>query len=207
MKKPTGRALLLASLLALGMSAALLSCYPESELTLEDYDIVTTFYSKAAPFATYRTFAMADSVVKLPEGTGTTTYDRLILDNVKQNMQRYGYTYIANPSSGNQPDVVLLTATTSTSYYASGCYPYYGWGWYGYYPGGWYGCAPYATYAYSTGTILIFMANGRQDQDSVKMEWIAGLNGVMDNRNLQAAIPTLITRAFDQSPYLRVSGN
>lgn len=205
MNKHKGRVLLTASLLLLGVSAAFLSCYPDSDLAISDYDIVSTFYDKAAPFATYRTFALDPTVAKIPEGSGSTTYDQLILTNIRQNMLRFGYAEIM-PDSVVRPDVVVSAATTSSTYFATGCYGWYGGGYWGYY-GGYYGCYPYTSYAYSTGTVLIALTALPAGRDSVQVQWLAGMNGVLDNRNLQSAIPALITRAFDQSPYLRAQGN
>lgn len=202
MTRTTGSALLTASLFVLGVSAMLLSCYPESQLSIEDYDIVSTFYSKSGAFGTFRTYAMPDSVGKLGSGAGRGDYDALILSTIQDNMRSIGFTRVLTPDSINRPDVLVVAATTNSQYYATGCYPWYGWGYWGYY-GGYYGCYPYTSYAYSSGTIMIAMTSLVPGRDTVQVEWLAGINGVLDGRSISQAIPTLITRAFDQSPYLR----
>ena len=94
-------------------------------------------------------------------------------------MTKYGYTRITEVDTANPPDLLLTAAAISVTTVSVGWwYPYYpgwGWGWYksadasrgedywyrypGYYPPGWgWGGVPYYS-SYTTGTLLMEMAN------------------------------------------------
>ena len=42
------------------------SCYPSADLTVEELDIIGTFYDTDIDFTTLNTFVMPDSIVQIP---------------------------------------------------------------------------------------------------------------------------------------------
>ena len=98
----------------------------------------------------------------------------------------------------NTADVHVAALATTTTWVSGGCYYGYWSYWYPYY--GW--CYP-TYYTYTTGTILIVMANPNKSGDD-KGVWIAGLNGVLSGStsNTSSRLNNNIDQAFSQSPYL-----
>jgi hypothetical protein len=202
------------------MLTAISGCYPKGPEYTTDFDLVYTNHTSDFPFSQRKTFALPDSVVKLtgeaPPSAGApppmlaSTFSTVIIKQLKQDMQNYGWTLV---DKNSQPDVILLALSTTTTnlyyYYDWGYwgwwYPYwgYGWGWYypGYYP-------PYVSY-YKTGSVLIQMV----DQHSVTPQtvdmpvvWVSVLNGLVEGTNADVAhrIQVNIDQAFAQSPYLNI---
>ena len=205
----------------LGVSVIFWSCAPDSGFnSVEDYDIVVTFYDPDIDYGAFETYAMPDSVVHLGDTEDIITdYDDLILDEVAENFESYGYTEESNPLQ-NPPDVVVLVSalgadwTTVTTYdwWAYwGWYP--GWGYYPYYGAGWGMYYPYPAYSvtsYSTGSILIEMYIASEpivEEERLPAAWTAIINGLMEGSSagIQVRITDRISQAFEQSPYLRTN--
>ena len=176
------------------------SCYPGDEMSYEDTDIVITLYDDQTDFTALKTYAIVDSVIHISDSTKPSddidrTYDKQILDQIDENMQSIGYTEAADQ---NTADVHVAALATTTTWVSGGCYYGYWSYWYPYY--GW--CYP-TYYTYTTGTILIVMANPNKSGDD-KGVWIAGLNGVLSGStsNTSSRLNNNIDQAFSQSPYL-----
>jgi len=178
MSKIISRRFLLAfiSIAVLILSATILqSCYPGEELTYSDTDIVATFYNAETNFSQLMTYAILDSVIHIADssvasGNVNRTYDQQILNRIEQNLQNLGFTEVADPATANAHVVALVNTNT---WVAGGCYyGYWSW-WYPYY--GW--CYP-TYYTYTTGSLLIVMANPDQSGED-KGVWIAGINGLL----------------------------
>jgi hypothetical protein len=181
------------------------ACYPDQ---YDDYlyESVLTLYDTSAAnsgdFSTATTYSLADSVVHLvPPGEDddvTRLYDQAILDRIRFNMDAAGYAEVINPANA---DLTLLTFATSSTYYGYvydyWC-TYYGW-YYTYscgYPGYWY------AYEYTTGTLMISMADNRAVANNMApLIWFAGMNGLMGGADA-TLITTVIDLAFAQSPYI-----
>ncbi len=193
-KSSTGFSLLL---ILLGLGFLMQGCYPGDPLSPSQTDVVTTFYEKGTDFASKLSYTLADSVVYII-GDGEfennlDPRDQQILDRIESNMNDFGYTKAADPSSA---DVAVAVAVTSTTWISGGCYPYWGW-WYPY--PGW--CYPYA-YTWSTGSIIILM--GEENQNEASVVWFAGINGILEGSasSVNTRINNNIDQAFKQSPYL-----
>jgi hypothetical protein len=168
---------------------------------------IITAYSKTAAFGSFKTFALADSVVYLSTSTisgVSTAYNATILSTIAANMASLGYTEVNNPKSA---DVVLIPAvtTSTTSGYASYGYGSY-WGWYGYYPSASYYYPSYSVpYSYTTGTLLVGMIdNNAVTTTTLPIIWVGASVGLLSSSTVTAAsIPTSINAMFTASPYLR----
>ena len=133
-------------------------------------------------------------------------YDTSIIAKIKQQMQTMGYTYVTDPKD---PTVNLVVATgivAQQHWYYYGYYPWYGWDdWYVYYP------PVGATVKYDSGSIIItaidpsLTTKDENGKDAYKAVWVAGLHAVT-NQISEENIMTWIDQAFEQSPYLKVTG-
>jgi hypothetical protein len=203
------------------MAALLASCTPEGAFkNEEDYDVVVTLYDKEADFASIRTYLMPDSVVHFedPQNPGkeiSHDYDDLILERVEYNLQAVGYRRENDPE-GKDPDVYVLVSATSSQWQALNYSWAPRWGWWGYWPGSspdWRFMSPYyargGVYSFSTGTLLIDMADYRETEegeDEMRGIWTAAMNGILteESSGTPQKLVDFIDRAFDQSPYLGV---
>ncbi len=194
-------------------------CAPDSGFNnVSDYDVVLTHYDPEADYQTYTTFAVADTVAHLgnPDGDDdgvSKDIDPIIINEITAQMIRMGYT-LENDPENNPPDLAMLPGITVTTWtgYVPG-YPWYGgWygGWYPYYP--WYpGYSPGYTYSYDTGTIIIDMADYatlNEETGEIEIIWTCGINGVVSSSSVSNydRVESGITQAFDQSPYLKKTG-
>jgi Domain of unknown function (DUF4136) len=183
---------------------ALSSCYPDYGLTVTDYDAVATYHAPGTDYGAYSTFFLIDSVMHtLPPGTADDiprTYDQTILTSVENNLEAAGYVRTLDPLLA---DIVVQTSLTRQEYMVYyGWGGYYGWDWYwpGYYP-------PVYGYSYSTGTIVVDMADvvTSTASDQVTSVWMAILQGLADvttGSATETRIRNGINQAFIQSPYL-----
>jgi hypothetical protein len=200
--------------LAAAIGAGLSACYPERASEGTDYASIVTVYDTLFAFDSAATFYVPDSVVHL--GTPDNILhvdDNLIVAQIVANMTDRGYIQVLDPTLA---DLTLNPAVTVTDNY-----DYTGvdwcvvWGWA--YPWTCTGWIPdYPTdvigYTYSTGTILIPMANLADGFPpavaSPPVVWVAGINGVVSGASsaaLAAEITDGIDQAFAQSPYIRRS--
>lgn len=198
---------LLVAAAACSVAAACYTSYP----TGSAYDsAIITAYSKSAPFGSFKTFALADSVVYLSTSGSSlsgisTAYNTTILTTIAANMTALGFSEVNNPKTA---DVVLIPAvtTSTTSGYASYGYGSY-WGWYGYYPSYSYYYPSYTVpYSYTTGTLLVGMINNDGvTTGSLPLVWVGASVGLLSASSLTAAtITSSINGMFNASPYLKV---
>ena len=195
-------AVIAATLLAAAL--ALTSCYPDYGLSVTDYDATATYHKPAATYGGYATFYLKDTVQHpLPPGTVddiTRIYDNTILTSVAANLEAAGYVRVLNPNSADLLVQASMTRQDYMVYYGWG--GWYGWGWYWppYYP-------PVYGYSYTTGTIVVDMADrlASEESDQVESIWMAilqGLAGQTTTSQSDARIRNGINQAFHQSPYL-----
>jgi hypothetical protein len=191
-----------AVLLLLLAAFALSSCYPDYGLTVADYDAVATYRKEGNEFGAYRKFYLKDTVQHiLPPGGSdnfTRAYDNTILTSVENNLEAVGYVRTMVLDSA---DVAVQTSVTTQEYMVYyGWGGYWGWYWPGYYP-------PVYGYSYSTGTIVLDMADvlRSNESDQVESVWMAFLQGLANQTTGSATetrIRNGINQAFIQSPYL-----
>jgi Domain of unknown function (DUF4136) len=187
----------------------LLGCYPAGPEYVEDLDVVYSTYSETYDFKAQNTYAMPDKIVvdvKIDNGDTTYVYmkDKFakpILDAIDANMASLGWT---KKNISEVPDVLVTPAAwTSTTYFYS---YWYDW-WYGGYYGGWYGWyyPPYYTVSsYTTGTVVITIADPNEETPTGRNEtkWLSAINGLYTGAYDVNRVTTYIDQAFDQSPYL-----
>lgn len=200
------------SLLAILTGFGLAGCYPAGPDYTEDLDVVYTTYDPDYDFAGSNTYSMPDQIVTDVEIsiTGDTTYEYMkpvyadpILARIDANMSSLGWTKV--DVSAN-PDVLLMPAgLSSTTYFYS---YWYGW-WYGGYWGGWGWYYPpyYSVSSYTTGSLIMTIADPRNDSPINKSQtaWIAAANGLLSYSGNINRVLTGIDQAFEQSPYLKTN--
>ncbi len=185
------------------------ACYPKGPDYVEDADVVATSYDVKYDFKAKSTFAMPDKiVVDVTIDRGDTTYEYMlpafatpILAAIQSDMEKYGWQRV---DIDEDPDVVLTPAgISSTTYFYSYWYDwwYYGWGWY--YP-------PYYTVSsYTTGTLLMVLADPSQAANSPinrsQAVWTAAGNGLLTGYYDITRATDAIHQAFAQSPYLKTN--
>ena len=183
---------------------ALNSCYPDYGLTVTDYDAVATYHKPDVNFGGYTTFYLRPTVQHiLPPGGNddlTRAYDETILTSVEKNLEALGYVKTLDSAGADLAVQTSLTKQEYMVYYGWGGYYGWGWGWPGYYP-------PVYGYTYSTGTIVVDMADVLKSEesnevDSVWMAVLQGLAGQTSGSATQSRIRNGINQAFIQSPYL-----
>jgi len=175
------------------------SCYPGETLTAADSDVIATFFNPNADFSTKMTYAIPDSIDRIDKDGNPVSdpgpFDAQIISRIKQNLNGLGFTEQQNPANA---DVLVVAFINKTTWASGGCYPW-GYGWWYPYPGY---CYP-VVYTYSTGTLLIVMAD-RQSQGSTDALWVAGINGLLEDTSsgIATRLVNNINQAFKQSPYL-----
>jgi len=203
-------------ILILGLLPALAACYPyDTNKSAADYDITITQFDKKANFFPQppqpppgTTYYLVQEVHHITSGqpdTIPTTYDDLILKLVADNFNALQYQPIntaPTPPPDPQPNFIITVAATTSTYYGY----YYG-GWWGYdycyCYGGYY---PYMQpYSFTTGTILIDMADTSQvdvGNKTAQIIWGCAINGLLDSGAATTRITNQINQCFNQSPYL-----
>jgi hypothetical protein len=198
------------------MTASLLwGCYPQGPEYVEDLDVVYTSYDKDYDFkANGGTYSMPDQIVVdaekdnngnwVPEYMAQPAAD-VILNAIEEKMDANGWTRV-DPGL-EQPDVVVMPAAIkSTTYFYS---YWYDW-WYGGYWGGWYGGywgwyypPTYTVSSYTTGSLIIVMADPSNPLPSTS--WVAVGNGLYTGYYDADRVIGAINQAFAQSPYLNIN--
>jgi len=186
----------------------LASCYPQGPEYSDDTDVVYTTYDEKYDFSGGKSYAMPDKIVMdVKIDDGDTTYEYMpdkfakpILETIAKNMTAMGY----NPVGINASPDLLLTpaAISSTTYFYSYWYDWWYGGWYG----GWYYPPYYTVSSYTTGSIIIAMADPSLAADSPinrsQTVWVAAGNGLVSYDYDISRVNAAIDQAFKQSPYL-----
>jgi hypothetical protein len=192
----------------------LAGCYPQGPDFTEDLDVVYTNYDPDYDFVGQSTYAMPDKIVTDVEITngGDTIYEYMkpvyadqILAKIASNMSALGWTRVDIDASP-KPDVLLTPAgISSTTYF----YTYwYDWWYGGYYGGwGWYYPPYYTVSSYTTGSLIMTIADPNIDSpiNRSPVSWIGAGNGLLTySGNVDRALDA-IDQAFEQSPYLKTN--
>jgi len=185
----------------------LLGCYPAGPEYVDDLDVVYTTYEEEYDFKSQATYAIPDKIVtdvKIKNGDTTYVYMKdvyaePILQAIESNMTALGWNKVDIASN---PDILVTPAgiTTTTYFYSY----WYDW-WYGY--GGywgWYYPPYYTVSSYTTGTMIITMADPENDSPINRSPaiWIAAANGLLAYDYDINRVKKGIDQAFAQSPYL-----
>jgi hypothetical protein len=236
--------LLLRVAIAAGGAVGLGACHPVGLSDASETDTVVTFQAHGYDYSKAHTYDMPTTVADLcgktvngpdagagGEGGGgsgipvsdlvdcepiTHTFDQLILDTVRQNLEARGFVHVAADAT-EPPDVVMLVGVlAANNWFAYTYYP-----WYAYYPGygywydyyyGWGGYYPYypatAVVNYPTGTLmmnLISLKDADPNKQRIPSVWLGSINGLLSTGDVSASgrITSSINQAFTQSPYLQ----
>jgi Domain of unknown function (DUF4136) len=190
-----------------------IACYPDRSVdSTTEFASVTTLFDKEADFETVTRYALPDTVLYVPalEDEVPAATQAAILTSIRQNLNQLGWTEVLNPRTNPVDVYVVATVTSQTSTYWVYWWDY--WGWYPYWPVGWTGASAswyypgyWYPYSYTTGTVLIGMADARPTvtDGRIPLMWSAGVNGVLADQGTNVSIATAaIDQAFEQSPYL-----
>ena len=202
-------------LLTMLMASLLWGCYPAGPEYVEDLDVVYTSYDKGYDFqGGSGTYAMPDKIVVDVEiDRGDTTYIYMkdafaapILQAIEDNMTANGWNRV---DLVDEPDVVITPAAIkSTTYFYSYWYDWWYGGWYGGY-WGWYYPPYYTVSSYTTGSLIIVMADPSMADDSPigasPTAWIAAANGLYTGAYDLSRATKAVDQAFAQSPYLKIN--
>ena len=191
----------------------LAGCYPQGPDYAEDTDVVYTTFEETYDFNAKSKYAMPDKIVTdVKIDRGDTTYEYMndkfadqIFASIEKNMQANGYERV---DVDEDPDLLLTPAAiSSTTYFYS---YWYDW-WYGGYWGGWGWYYPpyYTVSSYTTGTMLMVLADPNQASDSPinrsQAVWVAAINGLATYSYNVSRVTKGIDQAFTQSGYLKTN--
>lgn len=176
------------------------SCYYDYGIDSTNSNVVVTAYDNTYDFASVQYYILSDTVKKIGSASITNDFDATIKSAVTENLNNLGWTPF--PGGTDSTGVVFVGTGITTSTYTVDYNDYY---WYG---GGYYWGYPYYygdyTYSYTTGTVIVAIADPKKkDGSNLPLQWIGALNGVTGQTNPNALITSGINQAFSQSPYLK----
>jgi hypothetical protein len=208
------------------------SCYPlQEDLSPENLDIAVAIYDKTYyipssvnKFQSFQTFTVPDTVMHVSQNSNTDTisrvYDQYIIDQVKSNLIKLGYTEETNPSA-NKPDITVTISISTNNFLKYNWYPYWAWyftediddnfppletadWYYAWYPPV-YGTG--SSYSYEPGTLVMEMADVSRVDPSVEkipVIWAGLVNGAtgISTADWTNRISQGINNCFDMSGYL-----
>jgi len=196
------------------------SCQKVPDLEKLTYNpIVITSHDHQAQWDSLKTYYMSDDLTLIGDDPTDSIADPTIgdpiLNAIIDNMDSRGFTRVSTPDSADLGiNTAIITITTTVVTYP----PYYWWGYPGYggcyygYCGGyypWYGYGGAYAYQYSTGSLMIQMAD-LENVDTVNHKinilWTNFNTGVLGAtaQNVQAGVDA-VNQAFRQSTYLKTS--
>ncbi len=202
---------------------AFTACEKDPDLdNLDNEYLVITNYDAKAPFSSFQTFYMPDSILLVtdkaqPEYWTSETNQEVaqILSCYKKNMETL-YTEAPNKETA---DIGLQISYIASTYYFTSWnnnpwwydYPgYWDYAYWGGWWGGWY--YPYPiTFSYNTGSYIAELINlqtgEKQPGKKLNVVWSSDISGwpnAKGNLNLTKTL-TGINQAFTQSPYLKAT--
>lgn len=195
----------MAVVLVLGLAA----CYPGGPENLGDLGVVVTFQNPDGNFANMMTYAMEDTVaeLKIPDDDSSEpidpTFNPWILDEIQKQMEGAGFTREMDPET-NKPDVWISVGAVESETWVY----WYNWGYWGYPGWGWYYPPYVGSASFQQGTLIWQMHDLRgvddpTDPDAVvPLNWIAAVNGALENSPNESKIRSAIAQGFTQSPYI-----
>ena len=196
------------------LPVVLLSCYPAGPEYVEDLDVTYTTFDEDFDFQSRQTYAMPNKIVvdvDIEDGDTTWIYMKdvfatPILAAIDDNLESRGWEKV---DISQQPDMLVTPgALSSTTYFYSYWYDWWYGGWYGGY-WGWYYPPYYTVSSYTTGSMIITMADPNVEDDSPinqsETAWIAVGNGLFSGAYDISRVTDAIDEAFEQSPYLKLN--
>lgn len=187
------------------------NCYPDGPEFYEEMDITFTSFEQDFDFQTRSTYSLPDKIVTDVEIKDRDTtfvfmkdvYAIPILQAIDRNMAAFGWQKV---NISQRPDVVLTPGAVRNT---TVMYSYwYNWWYGGYYPGwGWYYPPYYSVSSYTTGSMIITMADPNIENpiNSSRSSWIMIGNGLLSGAGNVNRVTDAIDQAFIQSPYLKLN--
>ncbi len=187
-------------------------CYPKDDLTIENTDLVITNYNPGYNFSSINTYFMPDSIYHITDDSAEPdrTWDEFVIGEIAKNFDALGYTRVPVYDNTNPPNVVVVVTVNSSSTADIFSFPWFegwydGWEFNGYvwgYP--WWD--EYTVIAdHAIGTIYWQMFDPAKidyQLQTIFIEWIAIINGIVDASTSNSRISKGINQAFKQSNYL-----
>lgn len=194
------------------VSAAVTSCNwgPGALDETQDQVLTVAYKSETADFSKFQTYAITDSLSVVYNGKKfrlrNDTTD-LIIAQVVQNMDKYGYKKVSTTASPNLiVDVSYIQSTNTTVY--PGYWNDWDWWWDSYfYP--WYSWYPYYPYnmptvvsSYTTGSVIIEIADMAHvaTESSVPIVWHGLIRSILNGTHTQAQLLSSINEVFTILP-------
>lgn len=191
----------------ISIAGLLASCYPKGPDTVSDFDLTVTTYDETYDFKSNSTYSIPDKIVTgITISQGDTTYEYMnqqaansILSAMKDQMNNYGWSEVDVDAN---PDMVLVPGTiTTTNYFYSYWYNWWYGGYYWYYP------PYYSASSYTTGTLLMVLADPNESNilNTSEAKWIGACNGILSQTGSISRVVDAVDQAFEQSEYLELN--
>lgn len=214
-------AMLAPALTAAGAMSAL-GCDDSNDIVIPTVNAaVAVFKDSSFDFTTLRTFSMPDTIVHLsPLGAVaqnvTRQFDRVAINQVRQDLRARGYVEITNASI--RPDfVVLVGATATPNYNAFAGYPWFtfwgfyrGWAWFA--PGfstTWDIVYPWfpvvGITSFDRGTLIVDLiptSSVNTTARTIRSAWAGVATSVLNGNVTSVTVAAAVDRMFQLSPYL-----
>lgn len=216
------------------MAAMLSACSLEFDATPSEMDLAITRVDDNQDFSAYHTFFLPDTVIYVGVDDENSddldrTHNAQIISEVRQHFSDMGWIEITDTARlKTDADVVVLISALAVdaNYYYANWWNYWNWWykewwfrgspaytWYPEYPG--YG---YQSYDYSSGTVMIDMADLKDiqlpfnegEQPKIDIIWTGAINGILKGTDyyISTRITKQLNQVFSQSPYLsKISSN
>ena len=180
--------------------------YPEDTERLAEDLAIATKVDTQVDFNNYKTYAIAESVIKITDEDTTALNSAtatLVLEQFKQNMTARGFQNVTEVSEADLGIAVLYFENTNIYYY----YDYYYWGYpgwgyyYPYYPPVYYG-------SYTVGVMvaeLIDLKNPNTGDQKLTIRWSVFIRGLLTESITNTQITNSVDQAFEQTPTLKTN--
>ena len=173
---------------------------------------VYTDHDKDVDFEKMKTYYLPDSILEVGGHKAEYWTDenaKALISEVEANMEKRGYTRIADPAKKDEADLgVQMSYVAKTTQVVTGGYGgWWDYGFWGPWWGGWYYPYP-VSYSYDTNSLVIEMANltakkSKEGSNRLPVVWYASASGFdYGGRYNQHLLEDAISQAFSQSPYL-----
>ena len=199
---------------------AFAACEKDADLDkLDNEYLVITNYDKEAPFSSFHSYYMPDSILLITDKDEKEYWTSESSENAAEILATFqtnmGRLYTEAPDKTKADVGLQISYVASTYYFTSwennpGWYSYPSYWNYGYWGGwgGWY--YPYPiTFSYSTGSFIAELVNLKSDDSSASKKlnvvWSTDISGLLNYNGSLSLSKTLngINQAFNQSPYLK----
>jgi hypothetical protein len=196
--------------------AAIISCYPDSPDSNDDYDLLISAFNPEFNFETVSSFILPDTLIFLNDTASelidlTEQQKKAFIDAVRSNITSYGW---ADSSYSDQDAETLILVSAVVAKYSDNIWDE--WKWYEYFgnvsPVGqntrypWYPASFPYIYDFTKGTLLLTIIDAEEletNPDVIPVVWIGSLNGIITSKSVSTTkVTNAIDKLFELSPYL-----